>query len=227
MNPCLKFVFHFPNMEKCKIITREFLSKPFSVYFRTPVNPVDLQDYDKIVKKPMDLGTINSKLQKRYYNSISEWYDDMILVFQNAIDYFPIDDGLSMIARYQLAEFKKMAYGMNLTTEQDWLNSIQTISSKLTKIISQPPSLTKANPNISLLCQRAEKASPPDKQAIASYVQKLNHITVNDDVREEVIGILKEVQGMTISEITEQPVNLDNLKPVALKSLVLFANEHA
>lgn len=38
-------------------------------YFNTPVDPValNLPDYPKIIKKPMDLGTIAHKLERREY----------------------------------------------------------------------------------------------------------------------------------------------------------------
>ena len=183
----MKFVFKFPKMDQCKIITREFIKRPSAFLFTVPIDPnaEGLENYDNIVKKRMDLGTINENLQKRLYNNTIEWYDDMCLVFQNAIDYYPYESKLSMIARYLLEEFKKAAYGLNISSEQIWLDSVQKLSSQLTEIISQPPSFQQSSPNISSLFQRAEKTQEPDKQAIASYVEKLNAITANDDIREE------------------------------------------
>ncbi|KAK8846292.1 hypothetical protein M9Y10_020298 [Tritrichomonas musculus] len=215
-------------MDQCKAITKEFLKRPCALLFSVPIDPIaeGLENYDEIVSKRMDLGTINNKLQKRLYNNTIEWYNDMCLVFQNAIDYYPFESKLSMMARYLLEEFKKSAYGLNFSSEQVWLDSVQTLSSKLTNIISQPPSFQSNNPNISSLFQRAEKTQEPDKQAIASYVDKLNTITANDNIREEVIGILKEVEGMCLAEITSHPVDLDKLKPNSLKTLVVYANEH-
>lgn len=224
----MKIVFKFPKMEQCKSITKDFLKRPCAQLFSIPIDPVaeGLEDYDKKVKKRMDLGTIYTNLQKRLYNDTIEWYDDMHTVFQNAIDYYPYESKLSMIARYLLEEFKKAAFGLNISSEQVWLDSVQKLSSKLTAVISQPPSFQSTSPNISSLFQRAEKTHEPDKQAIASYVDKLNAITANDDINEEVIGILKEVEGMSIADITAQPVDLDKLKPSSLKTLVVYANEH-
>lgn len=215
-------------MDQCKTITKDFLKRPCALLFSAPIDPIaeGLENYDQVVKKRMDLGTIYNNLQKRLYNDTIEWYDDMCLVFQNAIDYYPKDSKLSLIASYLLDEFKKSAFGLNISSEKDWANSVQKLSSKLTSIISQPPSFQSSTQNISALFQRAEKTHEPDKQAIASYVDKLNAITANDDIREEVIGILKEVEGMCLADIIAQPVDLDKLKPNSLKTLVVYANEH-
>ena len=125
----MKIVFRFPHLERCKNITREFLSKPLSILFRNPVDPIQdgLKNYFEIVKKPIDLTTINNKLQKRLYNTSTEWYDDMCLVFQNAIDYYPEESQLSMIAKYKLNEFKKLAIGLNSDSEDKWLKEISKI----------------------------------------------------------------------------------------------------
>ena len=44
--------------------------------------------------------------------------------------------------------------------------------------------------------------------------------------KEEIIEILKDLEGLSPSEISEKPIDLDKLKPISLKSLVLFANDH-
>ena len=216
-------------MEQCKKITKSFLTRPCSILFKNPVDPIadGLEGYNDIVKNPIDLSTINTKLQEKRYNSTFEWYNDMCLVFQNAIDYYPIESSISMIANFYLEVFKKEAIGLNFKSEQEWSDNVQQYTNKFTKILEKQPSLQKINPNLLSLCQRAEKNILPDKQTIANYVEKLNSLTMNDEIREDVIGILKEIEGMSIEEISGQPVDLDKLKPTSLKSLVLYANEHS
>lgn len=59
---------------------------PESIPFRSPVDPITLgiPDYLDIVKKPMDLGTIEKKLRKGEYSDPWEYVDDVWLMFDNA-----------------------------------------------------------------------------------------------------------------------------------------------
>jgi hypothetical protein len=57
--------------------------------FNRPVDPVALgiPDYFDVVKCPMDLGSIRSKLQRGFYENVSDCIADMDLVFQNAMTF--------------------------------------------------------------------------------------------------------------------------------------------
>lgn len=59
---------------------------PESIPFRLPVDPITLgiPDYLDIIKKPMDLGTIEKKLKKGEYSDPWEYVDDVWLMFDNA-----------------------------------------------------------------------------------------------------------------------------------------------
>lgn len=47
------------------------------------VEALDIPDYLTIVKKPMDFGTIKTKIKEQKYANISEFMEDMELVFYN------------------------------------------------------------------------------------------------------------------------------------------------
>ncbi|XP_076951765.1 transcription factor GTE3, chloroplastic-like [Bidens hawaiensis] len=57
--------------------------------FNAPVDAVALKlfDYHSVINKPMDLGTIRSKLAKNGYNSPLSFASDVRLTFQNAMVY--------------------------------------------------------------------------------------------------------------------------------------------
>jgi E1A/CREB-binding protein len=59
---------------------------PESIPFRSPVDPINLgiPDYLDIIKKPMDMGTIEDKLKKGEYSDPWEYVDDVWLMFDNA-----------------------------------------------------------------------------------------------------------------------------------------------
>jgi hypothetical protein len=57
--------------------------------FNCPVDPVELglPDYFDVIKKPMDLGTIQKRLENGGYHSIEEFEADVVLTFDNAMTY--------------------------------------------------------------------------------------------------------------------------------------------
>ncbi|KAL8825621.1 MAG: hypothetical protein Q9191_004300 [Dirinaria sp. TL-2023a] len=60
-------------------------------FFLAPVDPVALNipDYHKIIKKPMDLGTVDSKLKQGEYENLKEFEADVRLVFSNCYKFNP------------------------------------------------------------------------------------------------------------------------------------------
>ncbi|PVV02417.1 hypothetical protein BB560_003125 [Smittium megazygosporum] len=55
--------------------------------FSKPVDPEDAPFYYKVIKNPMDLGTIRRKVVSFQYNSINEFESDLNLVWANCIKY--------------------------------------------------------------------------------------------------------------------------------------------
>jgi len=71
--------------QKCALILDAVLATPYAAsLFAKPVDPVMLgiADYLTIVKRPMDLGTVLSKLN--VYSNMDDFADDVRLVFSNA-----------------------------------------------------------------------------------------------------------------------------------------------
>ncbi|MGH0138330.1 UNVERIFIED_CONTAM: hypothetical protein FKN15_036066 [Acipenser sinensis] len=67
--------------------------------FLEPVDPNDAPDYYGLIKEPMDLATMEEKIQKRYYNKLTEFVADMTKIFDNCRYYNPSDSPF-----YQCAE---------------------------------------------------------------------------------------------------------------------------
>lgn len=57
--------------------------------FQTPVDikKYNINDYYEIIKKPMDWGTIKTKLNTNVYSTCQEFLEDMELVFNNCLTY--------------------------------------------------------------------------------------------------------------------------------------------
>ncbi|CAG8452448.1 3447_t:CDS:10 [Acaulospora morrowiae] len=64
-------------------ITVELKKYPKSWPFRTPVNRDEVPDYYNVIKNPMDLATIESKVENNYYKSIEDYASDVRTIFLN------------------------------------------------------------------------------------------------------------------------------------------------
>jgi bromodomain-containing factor 1 len=60
-----------------------------AIFFLTPVDPVALKipTYPDVIKRPMDLGTVESKLKNDQYASVQAFADDLQLIVDNAAKF--------------------------------------------------------------------------------------------------------------------------------------------
>uniref|UniRef100_A0A671PD44 Nucleosome-remodeling factor subunit BPTF-like n=1 Tax=Sinocyclocheilus anshuiensis TaxID=1608454 RepID=A0A671PD44_9TELE len=86
--------------EGLKRILRSLQSHKMAWPFLEPVDPNDAPDYYGIIKEPMDLSTMEERLQNRFYSKLTEFVADMTKIFDNCRYYNPSDSPF-----YQCAEF--------------------------------------------------------------------------------------------------------------------------
>ncbi|ESQ45962.1 hypothetical protein EUTSA_v10011031mg [Eutrema salsugineum] len=77
--------------------------------FDVPVDPVALNipDYFTVISKPMDIGTIKSKLLKNVYSSGDEFAADFRLTFTNAMLYNPPENSVHKWAKELKESFER------------------------------------------------------------------------------------------------------------------------
>uniref|UniRef100_A0A8C8CNT6 Bromodomain PHD finger transcription factor n=1 Tax=Oncorhynchus tshawytscha TaxID=74940 RepID=A0A8C8CNT6_ONCTS len=85
--------------EGLRRILRSLQAHKMAWPFLEPVDPNDAPDYYGVIKEPMDLSTMEERLQKRYYIKLTEFVADMTKVFDNCRYYNPSDSPF-----YQSAE---------------------------------------------------------------------------------------------------------------------------
>lgn len=95
------------NKEEIKLlkdIIKQFSDDPKSCEFREPVNyqALGLMDYPEIIKKPMDLKTLEENLITGKYNSILAALEDLNLIWKNCQDYNHED---SVISHHNIGNF--------------------------------------------------------------------------------------------------------------------------
>ncbi|CAF1287230.1 unnamed protein product [Rotaria sordida] len=95
-----------------KVLFKTLWKHEFSWPFKKPVNAnkLHLPDYHKIVKYPMDLGTIKKRLESNYYYSAKECITDLNMMFTDCYLYNkPGEDVVIMGATLEKAFYEKLA----------------------------------------------------------------------------------------------------------------------
>ncbi|KAF2076173.1 hypothetical protein CYY_002526 [Polysphondylium violaceum] len=62
-------------------------SHRFAYIFRYPITHEDAPDYDQVIKKRMDLTTLKKNLDDGLYHNVTEFKNEIILIFNNAMQY--------------------------------------------------------------------------------------------------------------------------------------------
>lgn len=78
-------------MQQCETLLNRLMNQPQGYMFNTPVDVVkfNIPDYFTVIKHPMDLGTVKSKIASGEYSSPLEFAADIRLTFSNAMTYNP------------------------------------------------------------------------------------------------------------------------------------------
>lgn len=109
--------------------------------FNFPVDPAALKlpDYHTIVKCPMDLGSIRTRLHSLEYSSREAVVRDIRLVFSNATTYNPPTNAVHMAAKALLEFFEEQMDAFVPDFEDS------TFSSSSAPSLASPPNLTTRN----------------------------------------------------------------------------------
>nr|XP_020452864.1 ATPase family AAA domain-containing protein 2 isoform X2 [Monopterus albus] len=83
--------------------------------FRAFTKPVDLDevpDYAEVIKKPMDLSTVLSKIDLHQYGTVKEFLEDVDLIWQNALEYNPDRDPSDRQIRHRACALKDTVHAI-------------------------------------------------------------------------------------------------------------------
>ena len=94
-----------PVFKSSSDLLMKLMRHKFGWVFNKPVDAkgLGLHDYNTIVKHPMDLGTVKTKMDKNWYKSPREFAEDVRLTFSNAMLYNPKGQDVHFMAE-QLAK---------------------------------------------------------------------------------------------------------------------------
>lgn len=83
--------------------------------FKAFTKPVDLEevpDYAEVIKKPMDLSTVLTKIDLHQYVTVKEFIHDVDLIWQNALEYNPDRDPSDRQIRHRACALKDTVHAI-------------------------------------------------------------------------------------------------------------------
>lgn len=121
-NYIFKFCCIVMNKAKCLEITEKLISwpvcSPFIEMFNTP-------DYFELIKNPMSLSQVKSKLQSNKYESVQAWEDDINLIWSNVKTYKGNDSLYSCMADEAASWIQKKKSEIPQSQEEDLIDNDQ------------------------------------------------------------------------------------------------------
>ncbi|XP_037544827.1 nucleosome-remodeling factor subunit BPTF [Nematolebias whitei] len=110
--------------EGLKRILRSLQSHKMAWPFLEPVDPHDAPDYYRVIKEPMDFSTMETRLQKRHYQKLTEFVADVTKIFDNCRYYNPNDTPFFQCAEVLEAFFVQKLKGFKASRSHN--NKLQS-----------------------------------------------------------------------------------------------------
>ncbi|CAL9181422.1 unnamed protein product [Musa hybrid cultivar] len=193
-------------MKQCEALLKKLMSHQFAWVFDQPVDAVKLNipDYHTIIKRPMDLGTIKSKLTSGAYSSPWGFASDVRLTFKNAMTYNPPNDDVHIMAvalskffesQWKFIEKKSAAADAHIEKET------QSNKSELSKKRKMPPT----DYNGPVPERKKSKMMDEEKQSLNRCLESLSA-----DLSDHNIDFLRWQSGNMKQSIEETKIHNDS-----------------
>ncbi|XAR56486.1 hypothetical protein NMG60_11037000 [Bertholletia excelsa] len=132
--------------KSCNNLLAKLMKHKYAWVFNKPVDAkaLGLRDYHDIIKHPMDLGTIKTRLSKNWYKSPREFAEDVRLTFQNAMTYNPKGQDVHVMAEELLNIFEERWVSIESDYNSRWryqlVNDVGLPTPTSRKVHPPPPS---------------------------------------------------------------------------------------
>ncbi|CAN6444241.1 unnamed protein product [Victoria cruziana] len=207
----------------CSAILAKLMKHKHAWVFNTPVDVkgLGLHDYHSIIKHPMDLGTVKSRLNSNWYSSPTEFADEVRLTFRNAMTYNPKGHDVHYMAEQLLKLFEDRWRMVEADSIDDRLNSryaeVETDGgySQVTK--RGPPALSAAPPpEPRKVLDRSESTTVPSEPKS----KPVNAPGVRTPAPKKPKAKDPHKRDMTYEEKQKLSMNLQNLPSEKLDNIV-------
>ncbi|KAM6552406.1 hypothetical protein CsatB_002214 [Cannabis sativa] len=203
------------------------------------VEGLNLLDYYEVIEKPMDFGTIKTKMEAKDgngYKNVREIYADVRLVFKNAMKYNDEKDDVHVMAKTLLEKFEekwlqllpkvaeeekkreeeeaKALLEMRITREVKYANMAKDTSTKLYEIDIQLRELKER------VVQKCRRMSTEEKRKLGSALTRLSPEDIS-----KALEIVAENNPSFQATAQEVDLDIDAQSEYTLWRLKVFVKE--
>ena len=220
-----KYAHAFKN---CSAILLKLMKHKYGWVFNTPVDArgLGLHDYHIIIKHPMDLGTIKTRLDNGWYKSPREFAEDVRITFKNAMTYNPKGQDVHTMAQ-ELSEIFEERWP---SIESEYAFAQQPLDMRVLErsgstahTISYKPQVVRA------LAMKKPKAKDPNKRDMTfEEKQKLSTNLQNlpSEKLDGLVQIIKKRTGSLNQRDDEIEVDIDSVDTETLWELDRFVTNY-
>ncbi|KAG2717496.1 hypothetical protein I3760_03G178600 [Carya illinoinensis] len=243
--------------KSCTSLLEKLMKHKHGWVFNTPVDVegLGLHDYFTIIRHPMDLGTVKSRLNKNWYKSPKEFAEDVRLTFRNAMTYNPKGQDVHIMAEQLLKIFEdrwaiiESDYNREMRYAMDYGVGLPTPTSRKAPPFPPPPldmrrildrSESMTNPIDAKLkpisttpartpAPKKPKAKDPHKRDMTyDEKQKLSTNLQNlpSDKLDEIVQIIKKRNTGLCQDDEEIEVDIDSVDAETLWELDRFVTNY-
>lgn len=210
-------------MKQCENLLSRLMSHQFGWVFNTPVDVVKLNipDYFNVIKHPMDLGTVKSKIALGQYSSPLGFAADVRLTFSNAMTYNPPGNDVHFMAetlgKYFEVRWKAIEKKLPVSADMPSVPSRASVGTEATTRMGMPPMKKKKISPIE------NKVKPEPVRRFMTNEEKRSLSTeleaLLEELPESIIDFLKEHSAGDAGEEDELEIDIDALSDNILFSL--------
>ncbi|KAK9901605.1 hypothetical protein WJX75_004329 [Coccomyxa subellipsoidea] len=212
---------------KCNEVLNEVEKNlgPNLTIFNAPVDGSVYPEYHKVVKQPMDLGTIRSRLDRRQYSNPQEYCDDMRQVWINCSLFNHKDTVVGKIGSRADAKFEQLwaASGYDQGGRRRRVTGGIAAHKYEPSLEPEPkPPARKASSGgqrngrrEGLQRMKSVNNKPMPMELMQQLATRLNQYAEDDDM-EPILAIIKEGQPLELQSNGEVELDFDTLEPATL-----------
>ncbi|KAL6785823.1 hypothetical protein ACKKBG_A00300 [Auxenochlorella protothecoides x Auxenochlorella symbiontica] len=211
-------------------------------YFGQPVDANYAPGYYAVIKNPMDLGTVKTKLDHRRYSSLLEFRDDVRLIFANCRQFNPPGNFVRNIGDQASEKFEKAwaTRGLEAAAEAEARRCALESAALEAEASALPDALRAASEELAALARKAEGAGrapdggpgpapAPGPHRDMSFEEKrrLSHAlgTLPGERLERVLGIIAEGPSRpALADDEEYELDIDSLDRATLWALQSYVD---
>ncbi|XP_059301305.1 transcription factor GTE4 isoform X1 [Lycium ferocissimum] len=229
-------------LKNCRALLERLMKHKHGWVFNQPVDikALGLHDYFDIIKNPMDLGTVKSRLETNRYTSPKEFAEDVRLTFQNAMTYNPKGQDVHMMAD----QLNKIFEEKWAPIEADYMRELRLLTDSGGKV-GPKRTLDRSESTTNLVGSKIKsvtlpqsgrtpapkkpKAKDPNKREMTyDEKQKLSTCLQNlpSEKLENVVQIIKKRNSSLCQQDDEIEVDIDSVDTETLWELDRFVTNY-